>query len=70
MANEMLTEIDVVREGEYAKHGEVKVVLTEAQAAKLAELLSICVDRDTITSDWNEPETMTFVDELVVKLHP
>lgn len=68
MANDLSTEIDITTDGEYAEHEECKIVMTNAQRAKLAELLDTCVDRDTVALDWNEPETASFVDDLIAKL--
>lgn len=62
---QMLKDVDITTDGEYAKNGEVKLVMTVEQLDKLAEVLDTCVDRDTVALDWDEPQTAEFVDSLV-----
>jgi hypothetical protein len=62
---DLRTHVDIVTDGEYAEHDEVKIVMTLAQADKLAEVLAIVTDDDVIRYDWAEPETADFIGSLI-----
>jgi hypothetical protein len=57
-------DIDITVDGEYEQHGEVKVVMTDEQLDKLAELLGRHVDLDVVSLDNDDPEGALFVQML------
>jgi len=62
---ELTKEIDVTTDGEYAVHDEVKIVMTGAQADKLAELLARHIDLDVVALDNEDPEAALMVTMLI-----
>jgi hypothetical protein len=65
MGDPLTMDIDITADGEYAQHGEVKIVMTTEQADKLAELLKLHIDLDVVANDNNDPEAAVMVDILI-----
>lgn len=65
MGDPLTMDIDVTADGEYAQHGEVKIVMTTEQADKLAELLKLHIDLDVVANDNDDPEAAVMVDILI-----
>lgn len=55
---ELDTVVDIITEGEYADHDEVKVVMTRDQLAVLGRLLD---EGPSDAEDVNDPAVMSFV---------
>jgi hypothetical protein len=55
----LMMDIDVTADGEYAQHGELKIVMTTEQADKLAEVLK----HISVAGDF--PEARVMIDMLV-----
>lgn len=64
----MDAEIDIMVDGEYAEHDEVKIVMTRTQTEALAELLDLHIDLDVVRIDNNDPEGAIFVERLIGKI--
>jgi len=57
-------DIDITVDGEYEQHGEAKLVMTDEQFDKLAELLDRHIDLDVVSLDNDDPEGAIFVQML------